>query len=119
MRRRGKKAARFALLRRLSSLPAGRRVARGGTCTRLLSPRGGAPHQATGCGQRAGSPGTLIEAGLGFMPGTAAEVLSERFERLRTRLCPEKLSARAWCAVTLEAHRAGPSTTATLMVGRL
>ncbi|QEY31670.1 7,8-didemethyl-8-hydroxy-5-deazariboflavin synthase subunit CofH [Synechococcus sp. RSCCF101] len=59
---------------------------------------------------------TLIESGLGSMPGTAAEVLSSR---VRRRLCPEKLSARAWCAVILEAHRSGLPTTATLMAGHI
>jgi FO synthase subunit 2 len=58
----------------------------------------------------------LAEAGLGSIPGTAAEVLSER---IRRRICPEKLSARSWCAVVLEAHRAGLASTATLMAGHV
>ncbi|NDG73994.1 MAG: CofH family radical SAM protein [Synechococcaceae bacterium WB8_1B_136] len=58
----------------------------------------------------------LQQAGLGSVPGTAAEVLSER---VRRRLCPEKLSARAWCAVIREVHAAGLSSTATLMAGHL
>lgn len=58
----------------------------------------------------------LQAAGLGSVPGTAAEVLSERVRRV---LCPEKLSARAWCAVILEVHRAGLPSTATLMAGHL
>ncbi len=58
----------------------------------------------------------LQAAGLGSVPGTAAEVLSER---VRQRLCPEKLSARAWCAVVLELHRAGVASTATLMAGHI
>ena len=58
----------------------------------------------------------LIAAGLGSVPGTAAEVLSEP---VRQRLCPEKLSAREWCAVILEVHAAGLPTTATLMAGHL
>lgn len=58
----------------------------------------------------------LQAAGLGSVPGTAAEVLSERVRRV---LCPEKLSARAWCAVILEVHRAGLASTATLMAGHL
>ena len=59
---------------------------------------------------------SLQEAGLGSVPGTAAEVLSEP---LRQRLCPEKLSARSWCAVMLEVHQAGLSSTATLMAGHV
>ena len=58
----------------------------------------------------------LQAAGLGSVPGTAAEVLSERVRRV---LCPEKLSARAWCAVILEVHRAGLTSTATLMAGHI
>ena len=58
----------------------------------------------------------LIEAGLGSVPGTAAEVLSES---VRLRLCPEKLSARAWCAVVLQVHRSGLPSTATLMAGHI
>ncbi|CAK6698996.1 CofH family radical SAM protein [Synechococcus sp. BA-124 BA4] len=58
----------------------------------------------------------LEAAGLGSIPGTAAEVLSET---VRRQLCPEKLSARAWCAVVLQAHRRGLATTATLMAGHL
>ena len=58
----------------------------------------------------------LMAAGLGSVPGTAAEVLSER---VRQRLCPEKLSAREWCAVILEVHAAGLASTATLMAGHL
>ncbi len=58
----------------------------------------------------------LQAAGLGSVPGTAAEVLSERVRRV---LCPEKLSARAWCAVILEVHRAGLASTATLMAGHI
>ena len=60
--------------------------------------------------------GRLQAAGLGSVPGTAAEVLSDRVRRV---LCPEKLSARAWCAVILEVHRAGLASTATLMAGHI
>jgi len=58
----------------------------------------------------------LLAAGLGSVPGTAAEVLTER---VRERLCPEKLSARHWCAVMLQVHRSGLASTATLMAGHL
>ena len=58
----------------------------------------------------------LIASGLGSIPGTAAEVLDEA---VRARLCPEKLSAREWCAVVLQAHRSGLRSTATLMAGHL
>ncbi|MEY4871851.1 MAG: hypothetical protein RLZZ563_1181, partial [Pseudomonadota bacterium] len=41
----------------------------------------------------------LMASGLGSIPGTAAEVLDEA---VRARLCPEKLTAREWCAVVLQ-----------------
>lgn len=59
---------------------------------------------------------SLLEAGLGSVPGTAAEVLCES---LRQRLCPEKLSARAWVAVILEVHDLGIASTSTLLAGHL
>ncbi|MFZ9318788.1 MAG: CofH family radical SAM protein, partial [Vulcanococcus sp.] len=58
----------------------------------------------------------LQAAGLGSVPGTAAEVLSEP---VRQRLCPEKLTAREWCAVVLQVHRSGLPSTSTLMAGHL
>ena len=58
----------------------------------------------------------LQQEGLGSVPGTAAEVLSEA---VRRQLCPEKLSARQWCAVILEVHASGLASTATLMAGHL
>ncbi|MEB3259854.1 MAG: CofH family radical SAM protein [Cyanobacteriota bacterium] len=59
---------------------------------------------------------TLRQAGLGSVPGTAAEVLSPRVRRL---ICPEKLSARAWAAVIAEVHRSGLPSTSTLLAGHL
>ena len=58
----------------------------------------------------------LQAAGLGSVPGTAAEVLSEPVRRL---ICPEKLSARAWVAVMVEVQRQGLAATSTLMAGHL
>ena len=58
----------------------------------------------------------LRAAGLGSVPGTAAEVLSERVRRV---LCPEKLSARAWVAVMHQVHSHGLASTSTLMAGHL
>lgn len=58
----------------------------------------------------------LRAAGLGSVPGTAAEVLSER---VRRRLCPEKLSARAWVAAVLQIHASGLASTCTLMAGHI
>lgn len=58
----------------------------------------------------------LRAAGLGSVPGTAAEVLSERVRRV---LCPEKLSAQAWVAVMRQVHSHGLASTSTLMAGHL
>jgi FO synthase subunit 2 len=58
----------------------------------------------------------LAAAGLGSVPGTAAEVLSEP---VRRQICPEKLTARAWVAVMLQVHRIGLASTSTLMAGHL
>jgi FO synthase subunit 2 len=58
----------------------------------------------------------LRAAGLGSVPGTAAEVLSER---VRAVLCPEKLSARHWVAVVLEVMAQGLALTSTLMAGHI
>ena len=58
----------------------------------------------------------LQQAGLGSVPGTAAEVLSEPLRRV---LCPEKLSARSWSAVMLQVHAQGLPATSTLMAGHI
>ena len=58
----------------------------------------------------------LRQAGLGSVPGTAAEVLSEPVRRL---ICPEKLSARAWVTVMLQLQDQGVVATSTLMAGHL
>ncbi|MFN9427795.1 MAG: CofH family radical SAM protein [Cyanobacteriota bacterium] len=59
---------------------------------------------------------SLQQAGLGSVPGTAAEVLSPR---VRQMICPEKLSAQAWVAVISQVHQAGLPTTSTLMAGHV
>jgi len=58
----------------------------------------------------------LKDAGLGSLPGTAAEVLDDA---VRADLCPDKLSASEWLAVVRHAHDAGLDTTSTLMFGHL
>ena len=58
----------------------------------------------------------LRQAGLGSVPGTAAEVLSERVRRV---ICPEKLSARAWVTVMLQLQQQGLAATSTLMAGHV
>ena len=58
----------------------------------------------------------LRSAGLGSMPGTAAEVLSDR---VRSIICPDKLSASQWVDVVTAAHEAGIRTTSTIMYGHI
>ena len=58
----------------------------------------------------------LRAAGLASVPGTAAEVLSERVRRV---LCPEKLTAREWVAVMLQVQQQGLPATSTLMAGHI
>lgn len=58
----------------------------------------------------------LKEAGLGTLPGTAAEVLHDEVRRV---LCPDKLSTAQWLEVIETAHRVGLRTTATIMYGHI
>ena len=60
--------------------------------------------------------GQLKTAGLGTLPGTAAEVLHDD---VRQELCPDKLSAGQWLEVMDTAHRVGFKTTATIMYGHI
>jgi FO synthase len=58
----------------------------------------------------------LKRAGLGTLPGTAAEILDDR---VRRHLCPDKLSTSEWVEVVSEAHRQGLKTTSTIMFGSI
>ena len=58
----------------------------------------------------------MREAGLGTLPGTAAEVLHDD---VRAKLCPDKLNSRQWLEVMEAAHTAGFKTTATIMYGHV
>lgn len=58
----------------------------------------------------------LKEAGLGSLPGTAAEILDDD---VRAVLCADKLSTAEWLAVIDTAHQTGLRTTATIMHGHL
>ncbi len=64
----------------------------------------------------AGWFGRLIEAGLGSLPGTAAEILDDAVRRV---ICPDKLDTARWLAVIEAAHHAGLRTTATIMFGHV
>ena len=58
----------------------------------------------------------LKEAGLGTLPGTAAEVLDDE---VRAIICPDKLKTRQWLDVVGAAHTLGLRTTATIMYGHI
>ena len=60
--------------------------------------------------------GELMRAGLGSLPGTAAEILEDS---VRAVICPDKLSTAEWLAVVGSAHRVGLRTTATIMYGHV
>lgn len=58
----------------------------------------------------------LMDAGLGSLPGTAAEILDDD---VRSLLCPDKLSTAEWLSIVETAHRLGLPTTATIMFGHV
>jgi FO synthase subunit 2 len=58
----------------------------------------------------------LKRSGLDTMPGTAAEILSDR---VREIICPLKLRTAEWIEVVTQAHAAGIPTTATMMYGHV
>ena len=58
----------------------------------------------------------LKEAGLGTLPGTAAEILDDE---VRASLCPDKINTAEWLEVMEAAHEAGFNTTATIMYGHM
>jgi len=58
----------------------------------------------------------LKAAGLGTLPGTAAEILDDR---IREHLCPDKVRTAQWAEVMLTAHGLGLRSTATMMFGHI
>ncbi len=58
----------------------------------------------------------LRDAGVGSMPGTAAEVLDDRVRRI---LCPEKINTATWLEIVSTAHRLGLPTTSTMLSGHI
>ncbi|NJD53305.1 MAG: 7,8-didemethyl-8-hydroxy-5-deazariboflavin synthase subunit CofH [Candidatus Methanoperedens sp.] len=58
----------------------------------------------------------LKRSGLGSMPGTAAEIL---VDRVREKICPDKLTTHEWVDVIKAAHNSGIPTTATIMYGHI
>jgi FO synthase len=58
----------------------------------------------------------LKDAGLGSIPGTAAEILDDR---IREQLSPNKLKVRQWIEIISAAHELGIPTTSTMMYGHV
>jgi FO synthase len=58
----------------------------------------------------------LRDAGLGTLPGTAAEVLDDA---VRLHLCPDKVRTAEWAEVMITAHELGLRATTTLMFGHI
>ncbi len=58
----------------------------------------------------------LKSAGLGTLPGTAAEILDDE---VRALLCPDKINTDEWLEVVAAAHSQGLRTTSTIMFGHL
>lgn len=58
----------------------------------------------------------LVDAGLGTMPGTAAEILDDE---VRNILSPKKLKTARWVEIIRTAHQIGLRSTSTLMYGHI
>lgn len=58
----------------------------------------------------------LKAAGLGTLPGTAAEILDDE---VRAIICPDKINTAQWLEVMETAHQVGIRTTSTIMYGHV
>ena len=58
----------------------------------------------------------LKDAGLGTLPGTAAEILDDE---IRAIICPDKINTQQWIDVARAAHSLGLRTTSTIMYGHV
>jgi 5-amino-6-(D-ribitylamino)uracil---L-tyrosine 4-hydroxyphenyl transferase len=58
----------------------------------------------------------LRDAGLGSIPGTAAEILDDQVRRV---LCPEKTNSATWLEIVEIAHKLGVPTTSTMLSGHI
>jgi FO synthase len=58
----------------------------------------------------------LVDAGLGTIPGTAAEILDDEVRRV---IEPKKLKTARWVEIVETAHRVGLRSTATVMYGHI
>ena len=58
----------------------------------------------------------LKDAGLGSLPGGGAEVFNEK---VRNKICPNKISGKRWLEVMETAHKVGLRSNATLLYGHI
>lgn len=58
----------------------------------------------------------LKDSGLDAMPGGGAEIFAEK---IRSELCPEKISSERWLEIHREAHKLGIRTNATMLYGHI
>ena len=58
----------------------------------------------------------LKEAGLGTLPGTAAEILDDEIRQI---ICPDKINTGQWADVMRAAHAIGLQSTTTVMFGHV
>lgn len=58
----------------------------------------------------------LQEAGVGSLPGTAAEILEDSVRKV---ICPEKINTATWLEIVETAHRLGLPTTSTMLCGHI
>ena len=58
----------------------------------------------------------LRDAGLGSLPGTAAEILDDEIRRV---ICPDKINTAQWLQVISTAHDIGLRSTSTIMYGHM
>ena len=58
----------------------------------------------------------LKAAGLGTLPGTAAEILDDEVRKI---ICPDKINTQQWIDVIRAAHALGLRTTSTIMYGHV
>ena len=58
----------------------------------------------------------LRAAGLGTLPGTAAEILDDEIRQI---ICPDKVTTAQWLEVMRTAHKIGFKSTATIMFGHV
>ncbi|MFB2839751.1 7,8-didemethyl-8-hydroxy-5-deazariboflavin synthase subunit CofH [Floridanema evergladense] len=58
----------------------------------------------------------LKDAGVGSVPGTAAEVLDDEIRKV---ICPEKIDSTTWLEIIGTAHKLGLPTTSTMLSGHI